>query len=684
MALVQTGLTQTPPWMEIIRHTTVEAKYYFPAASTSWKPIALTDSRENDLSLIRQFSDESMNVALTFRKLGSHIEMSGEVENRTGKELSCTIRIVEPLSGIQDVTWGHDLDSVLVVHPGDRAVGNFVDAKTVIPPAGAFNTDSTHNGGYGDNVGTGQMSFFPVAHIATGDRGLVWGVDMGIPLVFRLAYDPAAGMTAEFDLSVSPETKQFPNRAFFKLLFFETDPLWHLRSALAAYYRIQPEFFKKRVTQEGIWLPFAPLCEIKGWQDFGFAYHETNFNSRDRAFTPPLSSIEAGKRAHVLTFEYTEPWEEEIPIQKLNLTYEEAVGTATSSDTHAAYMRSSAGMDKAGKLIARKLETPWFPSGWAVSINTNTDPDLKGVSRYDFEREHEINPALKMNVDGIYFDCLEWHWQYDLNYNRSHFASTDYPLTFSSSVQPTRPVIWCYASNYEFIKRIADEMHSQGKLVMGNSFTWIPFAAGVLDIFGSELSLYVQADTKMSRLQFARAMADQKPVVFLLNEGLDDTVFTRPPYRGYQIYFDRLAFYGFFPSFFSVNATSNNYWADTAKYEKGRPFFKTYIPIIRQMSRAGWQPVTYAKLSNKGLLIERFGAAEDSSLYFSVYNPHAGDQQTVVMLDAVRLGLPDIAGIDELISGRALSFKRAGATFEVPLSLKGLSTQVISVRKPER
>ena len=48
-----------------------------------------------------------------------------------------------------------------------------------------------NNGGYGDKVGNGQMSFYPLAAVSSDKVGFGWGVDMGIPVVFRLAYEPA-------------------------------------------------------------------------------------------------------------------------------------------------------------------------------------------------------------------------------------------------------------------------------------------------------------------------------------------------------------------------------------------------------------------------------------------------------------------------------------------------------------
>ena len=150
------------------------------------------------------------------------------------------------------------------------------------------------------------------------------------------------------------------------------------------------------------------------------------------------------------------------------------------------------------------------------------------------------------------------------------------------------------------MKKISDEMHLQGKLAMGNGHGWNPFAAANLDLFGAELSWYSSDDHNTEALDFKRAISFQKPIVFLLNEGLNDKAFTEAPYKGYEIYFEKMLAYGFFPSFFSVDASNDPYWQDRKKIENGRPFFKKYIPVIKQIAGAGWEPVTYATVNSDG------------------------------------------------------------------------------------
>ena len=52
-------------------------------------------------------------------------------------------------------------------------------------------------------------------------------------------------------------------------------------------------------------------------------------------------------------------------------------------------------------------------------------------------------------------------------------------------------------------------------------------------------------------------------------------------------YFQRCLFYGMFPSMFSHNAADNPYWRNPAWYNRDRPLFKKYIPLIRRVAEAG-------------------------------------------------------------------------------------------------
>ncbi len=677
--LILTSITysQTTNWQKIIPNTEVAVQYYFPEKTNKFLLLNRTSIVKTQLGSVQTFQDKTMNVVLSFRKYLDYIELSGEVDNLKKNDLCFTVKIIFPFGQESRIYWNGSPDSSVLIK-SDFNYNNYVEVNTVIPPAGSFNASEKENGGYGDKVGIGEMSFYPIASISNSSFGLGWGIDLGIPVVYRLSYKPSEGIVAEFDLATALETKKFPNRSFFKIQLFEHSPDWHFRSALNKYYKINPEYFKKRVIKEGIWLPFTPLHSIEDYQEFGFTFHETDWRTKDTGINS-LSTIEADNQAGVHSFQYTQPWDIEIPIKSLDLNYKDVTSDLTVPPQLKDILQNSALYDKNNLWQTRKLETPWFKTGWAVSITTNADPEISGINRYDFARSDEIDSAINLNVDGIYFDSMEWNWHNDLNYNRKYFSFTDYPLTFSASLKKPKPAIWNYSSEYKMMNKIASEMHSKGKLMMGNGFGWMPFAPGILDLFGAEISLYSKGDSETKKLQFNRAISYQKPIVFLLNEGLDDRVFTSQPYDGYRQYFEKMLSYGFFPSFFSVNSATNPYWEDSTKYNTGRPFFKKYIPLIKLIAAAGWEPITYAITNTNGISIERFGYSIKTGLYFTIFNNNDVDKEIEIFFGSDKLNLPEIKKVNELITNTEYTIKRKNNDFILKINIPYGSGRLLKI-----
>tara|TARA_R110002033_G_scaffold160593_1_gene196983 strand:+ start:19121 stop:20761 length:1641 start_codon:yes stop_codon:yes gene_type:complete len=474
----------------ILKDTTSIYVEYLEASKTkgAFIPLNRYDVSYTANAKITQFKNNLYQVVINEIDRGNYTEINGELEYLAEGSSCVTLQIVFPLSG-KKWQWFSGLEKSDSMDK-DSTYSDTKKVSTIFSLDGAFNGLTLSDGGYSDPIGQGNMPFYPLSAIRVDGKGvaLALGIDMSLPIVYRLSANANKRLIAEFDVATSPLTDKFPNRAFFKLSRFNFNSNWGMRAAIKQYYAIYPESFKKRVTTEGIWLPFTPLRAIKNWEDFGFAYHELSWNSFDKKDGKNIPSIASDKSTGVLSFQYTEPWDIQLLILKKDISYDTLVSNKMVPKEHQQYLKNSATEDKNGLWQTRRLETPWFTSGWAVSITTNCDPDLEGVNRYKYVKQTEITPAIKMNVDGVYFDSMEWNWHHDLNYRGEHFKYTDYPLSFSKNV--VRPAIWNFTSEFEFMKKIADEMHSQGKLVMGNGYGWNPFAAANLDLFGAELSWY--------------------------------------------------------------------------------------------------------------------------------------------------------------------------------------------------
>ena len=105
--------------------------------------------------------------------------------------------------------------------------------------------------------------------------------------------------------------------------------------------------------------------------------------------------------------------------------------------------------------------------------------------------------------------------------------------------------------------------------------------------------------------------------------------------------------WGFFPGIASCGGgigwgeTIQRYFLHPELYERDRDLFKTYIPIIRQLSEAGWEPLTFAQSDNSSILIERFGNWTSQNLLFTLKNNTASTITTNITADAQSLGIQD-------------------------------------------
>jgi hypothetical protein len=158
-----------------------------------------------------------------------------------------------------------------------------------------------------------------------------------------------------------------------------------------------------------------------------------------------------------------------------------------------------------------------------------------------------------------------------------------------------------------------------------------------------------------------RTLAGRKPYLLLMNTDYDrftpDLV---------ERYFQRSLFYGMFPSMFSHNAAENPYWRNPAWYNRDRPLFKKYIPLIKRAAEAGWQPVTGARCDNAKLWLERFGPTEKGAVYFTVLNIASTPQTGVLRIEPGEVPVRSPSVATELTANRRLAEVDGGWELEVP------------------
>jgi len=516
------------------------------------------------------------------------------------------------------------------------------------------------------NAGSnGRLSLYPLGAVADERRGLGLGIDMAHPAFFRIGYSAATGeFFLAYDIGLTPE-KPSARLRFCQLRF---DPKWGFRGALAEYYAVFPEAFRCGTPEQGLWMPFAKISQVKGWEDFYFKFKEGNDET-------------AWDDAHgIITFRYTEPmtWWMSMPKampRTLEAALAEARRLADKGDASAKALLTSGYHNADGEIPARLLDTPWCNGAvWSM----NSMPAIRGEVT-DFKnkwspkiRDELYGPKRRGDLDGEYVDSSEGYVTDELDFRRDHFAAADTPLAFSPDGH--KPAIFRGLIAFEYVRGLAQDVHAMKKLMMANGapsrLCWL---CPLLEVLGTETDW--QGGGKWhpmydSELLYRRVLCKGKPYCFLMN-----TDFDKFSSELVEKYMKRSLAYGMFPGFFSHNAAEGHYFTRPALYDRDRPLFKKYVPLCKLVAEAGWEPVTLARSSDDRVYVERFGGEtkdkSNSPRYLTVFND-SPDRRTVT----ITLEGQAPTSSRELVRGKSIPWEDGKATF----SLDGEDLAVVELR----
>jgi hypothetical protein len=488
---------------------------------------------------------------------------------------------------------------------------------------------------------------------------------MDHPAQYRLVYHAGTRQFfIAYDFGLTKDTARFPSSAGFRFVLYRFDPHWGFRAALQKYYDLFPQQFAKRVTREGVWMPFTDIAKVPGFDDFGFGFQE---GASDVAFDDQHG---------IASFIYVEPMSHWLAMpREVPRTYDDALSVlnkdlAGARGKQAAEMAAAtltSGIENAeGRLFLHLEKAPWCDGG---VFSLSPDPDIATNTTHPFNKamvmQESIAAAFKRNeskrappatlppgpgLDGVYLDSLEMAAG-EMNYRRDHFRTANVPLVFDREGRPCQLMIF---NTWTFERYIAAQMHARGKLLFANAVLWqFSFPAAQLDVLGTEVNWLQQGAYQPDSdavMNFRRALCRQKPYCLLMN-----TDYARFTPELVERYFQRCLFYGVWPGFFDEEAASKDpYWASAKKwYERDRPLFKQYIPFLRRVTTAGWQPLTHAAWDNPKILVERFGPEADGTVLLTLLNDTADTQSGTVTADLKALGLEQRVSAQALVSGNA-------------------------------
>ncbi|MFQ6131035.1 MAG: hypothetical protein ACE5R4_03290 [Armatimonadota bacterium] len=558
--------------------------------------------------------------------------------------------------------------TVYYVVPEDLVGGKWHDNVRQYRTIGG---DQAYSNTVGNPVGAiGQTSRYPFACVSNDRRGQSLLVPS--PCVNRFAYDGRSKeFYAAFDLGLAQDTRT-PGRAAVSLYHADMQFPWGMRHTAQLFYDLLPQYFdQSRVPdRQGNWMPFLKISSVQQPEDFHFAVHEGN------------NDVQWDNDHGVQPFVYVEPmtWWMRMPPEVAR-THQAALDYMRSflgqpdspSYDRAWAVEQSCLFDEHGRHHLEIRNAPWCDG--AVFANS-ADPDVPereghlNLAHYNLRNlERALQRAeAEGGLAGVYLDSIEG-WGTLRNCRREHFAAADLPLTFDA--RTGRVAILNYMSTMEFTLHMCDWMRQQGKLLMANytPHRW-PYLCLPLDVMGTETNW--QRDGRLvepdpSFMYLKRTLAWHKPYMFLMN-----THFESWTAEMTERYMQICLFYGMFPGFFSENASSNHYFANPEWYNRDRPLYKRYLPVIKTIAQAGWEPVTYATSSNESVWVERWGTSPTEGLYFTVMN--TADQAREARLELELEGTKGRA-IRSLLTGEEL-----GAAPEITLSLEAGEVLALAVR----
>lgn len=585
--------------------------YYFDRSANS-----------NPLNYHGTIEELGLEINADFSVVNGAIKVNGKLSNKLATDRAVTLTFALPVNAA-GWQWGDDIRSSRTIQVG-----------------GYNNIYSVTSANIPDS---GPVSIYPISAIYNeqSNQGLSIGTDFNKPAHYRLDYNGGTKqLLITYELGLTTDTLKFPNSADFGFVIYPFDANWGFRSAFEKYANLFPDMFETRIKDQGIWMPFAPISEVANWQDFGF---KVKGGETERQF-----NAENG----IMHFEYSElaSWWQKID-PSMPKTLETAIAMRDQAvanpkppisrdqyqNVHqmAVMSQNSAMLNENGDPYLTWESKPWNTGArWFINAN----PDLPGEPNgYNFYYNDAIFQDLYYGaypVAGELLDSLDARSN-QLNFNRSHFAYANTPLTYSKISY--RPAIHGAFSTLEAVMRISDKMRSMNKYTMANAtplfysmyMPWLDTGGIEMNWLGGDGS-YVPVPDKT--LSMYRTISYQKPYGILQNT--DFNLFTNSYMDKYM---QRTMFYGIFPSAFSNDAFNGIYWKNPSMYERDRALFKTYIPIIKQMAESGWEPITHAASSNPNIYVERYG--HGSSVYVTLMNDAKTAQTATISINPAMMGL---------------------------------------------
>ncbi|MBT3288774.1 MAG: hypothetical protein HN380_15610 [Victivallales bacterium] len=509
-------------------------------------------------------------------------------------------------------------------------------------------------------LGSDTTTFASVSDPGSRD-GVALAVPADSPCECTFTHDPEQGFAVSFRFGLSPAAGgTYRSAAPFRFNIYRCDGRWGLRDAARRYYRMHPWAFEKRVTREGLWL----FGGIPKWlpDPENYTFHEGGVSHRaygdEHGFYTCPYIIPGQREIRRLPELPTSSAQALALLGKADLA-DEKRGRGWGKDMKEIIENCMlTGADGAPRLLIRN--TTW--GGKSVTFPLNANPALLRETEGATVAKALLQTTASWlrdapTIDGIYVDSLGLWGEYS-DHRPDHMAVTQTPLTYDG--QSGKPAISNQYPLLEFLWGLRDVLHAADKVLFANGVHQTRrFHFFALDVMGVE---------GHGLLEQKRVMAYQKPFLLLIYN-----IHADPAKMAH--YYHLCTFYGIYPSFGNTNVFRS--LEDYAPVER---LNRRFVPALRRITRAGWQPVSHVHSDLRDVWVERWGPGKDNAVYLTVYNAAQKERLVSLAIDhtSLPLGRTGLSAID-LLSGEKWQGEAKGEEFLLRLPVPGEQVRVLQL-----
>ena len=443
-------------------------------------------------------------------------------------------------------------------------------------------------------------------------QGVAIETPLSQPILTRYAFRQEEGLTIGADLGLAPALGQ--RSVKLRFVICRVDATWGMRSAVAQHYRLFANDHGSGAGEHGAWFAAANPEALPDPGRYGLLFDEdasTHLNwSRGHRLVPLTALMPWG-------------WRKDGPVatrgREVPVTEMPAGGAIVGADG-----QPVAWVDEDGVRFEPWSTAPGLaPDGPIARINPLVAGRLQG----------EDNQPLK----GVLLADIGRQatgWQLD-DFAPDHLRVSTMPLSHDRVSR--QPSSYTAIEHLGFVKSLSERLASRGQWLMGDlpPDAPLPFVLPYLDVVGGGA-----AGTTEEHLMWLRAMGHHKPLTFLDPALLNASARLSERRDMWQQALE----WGAFPG--TVG------WLSQRGLDAESAAFDLFVPLLQELSAAGWEPIPHAVVNDAAVSVERFGSGDDLHLVLR----NRTDQSRLVTLTLDPLDLDLISTSEEGMAERRLVF----------------------------